>query len=391
MTLTPWTHTGSGQIPETCQTPRTDGGAPGEPITHIQRKTAMNHCLTGLILVALTAAGCTGTDHPTDPGTPMLRPDPDRLSLRLTVDPEETDPRIDVALDPHIVRIPATGGNGRLFVFLPSSRVPPSTGDVFQAEAARLGYHVIGLSYPNNPGLVSFCPSAPDPDACYEATRLEVITGEDLSPFVTVSVANSIENRLTRLLQHLAITRPGDGWDRFLSGGEPKWDHIAIGGHSQGAGHAVMIAKLRRVDRVVMLSGVTDAIGGVPVSWIGPGATPPSRFYGLVHLQDNQFRPGVLANWAALGMADFGGPRVPETDSPPYGGTRMLTTNITPSTGVFAAPAPHGSTGVDLFTPFAPDGSPVLREAWRYMLGYCPPPGQWETASGNLVPCQTDR
>ncbi|MFO7587493.1 MAG: hypothetical protein R6X22_05415 [Gemmatimonadota bacterium] len=355
----------------------------------------MTRRLTLALSLVVFATSCADTEELLAPTTSLSsQAHADPPIERWTIRPDLTDPGIDVGLDDYIIRVPARGRNGRLFMFLPGSRVGPGTGEVVQAEAARLGYLVIGLSYPNDPGLVSFCGPAPDPDACYETTRLEGITGEDVSSFVTIDRANSIDNRLTRLLEYLAANRPGDGWSQFLAGGEPKWAHIAVGGVSQGAGYAAMLAKMRRIDRAVMLSGVTDAIGGVAAAWVTPGVTPPGRLYGLVHQQDNQFRPGVLANWVALGMDAFGGPVVPEASVPPYDGARMLITNVTPSNGSFAAPFPHASTGVDPFTPFTADGVPVLRPAWRYMLGYCPPPGRWDEGAGAgpapVVPCQTD-
>jgi len=292
------------------------------------------------------------------------------LVTTFSVAPALTDPGINTALEDHIVHVPTGPRNGRLLVYLPSSRAPASSGGRFQVEAAKLGYHVIGLSYPNNPGLVSFCGPSADPNTCYETTRIEVITGEPVSDFVTISVANSIDNRLAKLLQWLAANRPGEGWQSFLSQGAPKWRHIVVAGHSQGAGHAVMIAKLRLVSRVVMLSGVTDAINGAAAAWVEVVATPPDRFFGLVHLQDNQFRPGVLSNWTALGMDVFGPAVAPDASSPPYEGTHRLITDILPSNGSYVAPAPHGSTGVDLFTPIDAEGRPLLAPVWRYLLGY---------------------
>ncbi|HEX9167254.1 MAG TPA: hypothetical protein VF862_15170, partial [Gemmatimonadales bacterium] len=149
-----------------------------------------------LLSLAILAA-CTADPDATGPAAVISRAG-EITAIRSTLRPQDTDPGITLALDDYVVRTPRGGGNGRLFVYLPSSRVGPATGEVVQAVAAGLGYHVIGLSYPNNPGLVSFCPATPDPDLCYERTRLEVISGEDLSTSVAVDRANSIENRLTR-------------------------------------------------------------------------------------------------------------------------------------------------------------------------------------------------
>src|SRR3989442_13458641 len=87
--------------------------------------------------------------------------------------------------------------------------------------------------YPTGGGLAKVCPSAPDPSACYENARLEIIDGIDRVAFLNVSVANSIDNRLTKLLQYLTLQYPDEGWDRFLLRDKPKWSQIAVSGHSR--------------------------------------------------------------------------------------------------------------------------------------------------------------
>src|SRR3989475_7975918 len=98
--------------------------------------------------------------------------------------------------------------------------------------------------YPNSVSIATVCGGQPDPNTCYEKVHLEILDGVDRSPFVNVNQANSIVNRLTKLLQFLADSFPDQGWSRFLAGDEPKWSQIAISGHSQGGGQAAMVAKL---------------------------------------------------------------------------------------------------------------------------------------------------
>src|SRR2546427_7367644 len=50
--------------------------------------------------------------------------------------------------------------------------------------------------------------------------------------------------------QYLAQQYPDEEWGRFLAHDKPKWSQIAVTGHSQGGGHAAMIAKIRLVARV---------------------------------------------------------------------------------------------------------------------------------------------
>lgn len=282
------------------------------------------------------------------------------------VAPQATDPTIDQALDNHYAWLDTTATtNHRLFVFMSGTGLTPAAYQLVQQEAARLGYHVIGLMYPNSVGLAKVCPTAPDAAACYENARLEVIDGTDRSPLVSVNPANSIDNRLTKLLQYLVAQYPEEGWARFLLAGErPKWSQIAISGHSQGGGHAAMIAKIRLVARVVMFSAVTDSLEGASVPWVATHVTPSDRYYGLDHDRDEQFRSN-RASWDSLGMAVFGPAVAPETSTAPYGFTHMLVTDV-PLRG--PGRAAHGAPAVDANTPLNADGTPFFRDAWRYLL-----------------------
>lgn len=283
------------------------------------------------------------------------------------VAPQATDPAIDQALNDHYAWLDTTAvPNHELFVFLPGTGLTPAAYLLVQQEAARLGYHVIGLMYPNSVGLAKVCPTAPDPAACYEDTRLEVIDGVDRSPLVNVNAANSIDNRLSKLLQYLAAQYPAEGWDRFLIAGDtPKWSQIAVSGHSQGGGHAAMIAKFRLVARVVMFSAVTDSLEGASVPWVAIHITPSDRYYGLDHELDEQFR-GIRASWDSLGMAAFGPAAAPESEPAPYGFSHMLVTHYLPLRG--AGRAAHGASSTDANTPLAADGTPLFRDAWDYLL-----------------------
>src|SRR5438128_2998093 len=259
-----------------------------------------------------------------------------------------------------------SGSNHKLFVFLPGTRQNPSIFQLVQQEAARLGYHVIGLMYPTGGGLAKACPTTPDPSACYENARLEIIDGIDRVAFMDVNVANSIDNRLTKLLQYLTLHYPDEGWDRFLLRDKPKWSQIAVSGHSGGGGNAAMIAKIRLVARVVLFSSVTDSMHAEAPSWLATHLTPVERYYGIAHDRDVFYRP-IRAGWDSLGLRVFGAPATPETSSPPYDGTHTFVTDLTPQGG-FVDNNAHGVPSNDLNTPLGPDGAPFLRDAWRYLL-----------------------
>jgi hypothetical protein len=316
-------------------------------------------CVLGL--AALTGKGLAGEINGDDEENTN-----DQLVLHL-VAPPATDPAIDRALDNHYVWLDrAAPTNHKLLVFMPGTGLPPAAYQLVQQEAARLGYHVIGLMYPNSVRLASACPPTPDPDACFENARLEILDGIDRSPVVDVNEPNSIDNRLTKLLQYLTAQYPEEGWSRFLVDAKPKWSHIAVSGHSQGGGEAAMIAKLRVVARVVLFSSVPDKGQTAPAApWVATHVTPAARYWGLAHDRDALFPP-IQANWDSIGMAVFGAAEAPETSEPPYDFTHMLVTDLVPQGGSFSVA--HGSTVGDAYTPRDDDGTPILRDAWRYLL-----------------------
>jgi hypothetical protein len=284
------------------------------------------------------------------------------------VAPQVTDPAIDQALEDHLAWLdPAAPTNHKLFVFLPGSGAFPTDYELVQQEAAGVGYHVIGLMYVNDVRLAGVCPGTPDPNSCFEDAHFEIVYGNGLgidSPVVDVNQPNSIVNRLAKLLQYLAANYPDEGWSEFLVDGHPNWSHIAVGGHSQGGGNAVMIAKHDVVDRVVMMSAVVDTVS----EWELTHETPSARYWGLAHDRDDSFE-AILAGWESLGMTAFGPVVTVETSSPPYGFTHRLVTDLRPQRGGFKSPNPHLSTAFDLCTPIDhPGGTPTLAEAWRYMM-----------------------
>src|SRR5256712_8307033 len=200
------------------------------------------------------------------------------------VAPQATDRAIDQGLDDHYVWLDTTArSNHKLFVFLPGTGQNPSIFQLVQHEAARLGYHVIGLMYATGGGLAKACPTTPDPSACYENARLEIIDGIDRVAFMDVNVANSIDSRLTKLLQYLTLHYPDEGWDRVLLRGKPKRSQIAVSGHSGGGGNAAMIAKIRLVARGVLFSSVTGSMPPEAPSWLAAHLAPGGRYPGVAH------------------------------------------------------------------------------------------------------------
>jgi len=295
------------------------------------------------------------------------------------VPPASTDPDIGREgrwLSDHFVWLyPGAERGEKLFVHLPGGANPiqvPSSFQFLAREAARLGYHVIVLTYPNDWGIEALCHGDPD---CEQAVRLDVIDGGDRSSSIPavvqqgfdISEANSIDNRLTKLLVSLTRDHAEEGWSQFLTDGDPNWSNIVISGLSFGGSEAAMLAKLHRVDRVTLFAAPRDSnTAGQPPHWVALGATPADRYYGLVHNHD-PLSALTLASWKGpLEMLQFG-EVVREDVSGSAPATHMLLSDRLTASGTFANA--HGSVATDPFTPLGSDGMPLLRYAWRYILG----------------------
>jgi hypothetical protein len=366
------------------------------------RHTSWRGVVTGLGLLGL--ANCTDTRSATEPPSaiaPTTRSrsvlddantnDPPLIVYRVAADetdgaitfrasytPGGDDARHYIWLDPSVE------SNHRLFVFMPATREVPATYQRIGEEAARLGYHAIGLMYRNDVKLADVCPKVgrrpqfgPNGLAdCYLKARTQTISGGITVPggdtlpgprVVNVSPVDGIENRLTKLLVHLDEQHPNEGWRSFLDRASPRWERIAVGGHSQGGGQAAVIAKYWRVDRVVMFSAVPDSVGFEAPRWLSTHLTPSNRYFGLAHNSDGFLKP-IRAGWALLGMGESSAVP-PELDAPPYGGTQILVTRLEPRIGGYEHTPAHHSTASDKYTRLDAHGAPVLLDAWRYLMG----------------------
>lgn len=325
--------------------------------------------LTLLLTAAVTACSDAPFSPPVEP--PSARFDglvhSNAPLVQHLVSPSLTDPAIDRFLDDHYVWLDTSArSNHTLLVLMPGSGQRPAQFQLVQQEAARLGYHVIGLAFVNTGGLARLCPATGNPAACFEGARLETLDGIDRTPVVDVNPPNGIYNRLGKVLTYLASQYPEEGWEHFLADGSPKWQRIAVSGLSNGGAEAAMIAKTHIVARVIMFSSVTDSIGTASVPWVPGHVTPVNRYFGLAHMHDGFFAP-IQAGWDSLGMTVFGPAAVVETSDPPYGWSHMLITDLLPRGGFVGLNA-HASTATDAVTPLAADGTPLLRDAWDYLL-----------------------
>jgi predicted esterase len=211
------------------------------------------------------------------------------------VKPSDTDLAISRFDDPHYILFNEnTGPDVNLLVFLPGTGAKPPGPVPFLKAAADAGYRVISLAYNDIPAINAFCPRQPDP-ACADNFRRMRIYGDGtaIEEDIDNTSAESIVNRLVKLLQYLEKLEPELKWGGYLENGTLNWNRIAFAGQSQGAGMAAYIAKRHIVARVILFSSPWDFVvrnGNVRTlaPWILlPSKTPPERWFGGYHEREN--------------------------------------------------------------------------------------------------------
>jgi len=216
------------------------------------------------------------------------------------ITPSDTDPAIKHYNSVHYVLFNEnTGPSANLLVFLTGTGGEPPGPLAFLHAAADAGYRVISLDYNDEPAVRVYCPRKPP--ACSGNLRRMRIDGDGLSidPAIDNTSAESIVNRLSKLIAYLEQKEPQQGWASYLENGLPRWSRIALAGQSQGAGMAAYIAKERVVARVILFSSPSDFVRSKAnaitlAPWIAmPGKTPPERWFGGYHARENT--AGLLA------------------------------------------------------------------------------------------------
>lgn len=285
--------------------------------------------------------------------------------VKLEVSPSSTDSNIRDKGTRHFVYIDTSvRKRNQLFVFLPGTGAPARVYTKILKTAASQGYHAVGLIYENDKA-VNYDICTPqnvksDPD-CHRNVRLEILDGKNRSPLVNVNRANSIENRLIKLLKYLQQKQPDFKWDQFLSNDQLRWSSIALSGHSQGGGHAAITGKIHKCSRIILFSSPE------PAAWTTePSKTPPHLYFGLVHQKERIYRAVTFA-WQRLRIP---GQPIHAHDQRSTLKSHELVTTVRPiGPKREGQPNYHGSVVADPFTPMQPDGiTPVLRDVWIDLL-----------------------
>jgi hypothetical protein len=256
----------------------------------------------------------------------------------------------------------------KLFVFLPGTTGSPSYYKLIVQKASSLGYHAIGLMYPNNSDLYTSAAASSNLDE-FGKCRQEIFDGSDQTSGVNVNADNCIKSRLYKLLIYLQSQYPNQNWGQYIINYEVNWSKCVIAGHSQGGGHAFYIAKQVLVDKAISFSSIDwNSSLSASASWVSqPGATPISKYYSFNGIRDQIFAYGnVQTQLTDMGLQ---GPAVSiDSNTPLYSNSHCLTTAATPAISLLFPD--HNITSLDSYVPKDANGKVITSfdKAWEYLL-----------------------
>lgn len=277
--------------------------------------------------------------------------------------PVDADPRVRRFLRDNIAafRKDRVTASSPLFLFLPGTGGAPDHSKLLLSAAAGQGYRALGLMYDDMPATAEACQRDPDP-TCAGRFRARRVFGESVTDDIDDTAPETVVSRLVAALNYLASHFPREGWQSYLApDGTPQWSRIVVSGHSQGAGIAAFIAKRYAVARVALFSSPWDyyhaelagADQRVVAPWLSqPSATPPDRWFAVLHAAEPQAR-NILKAYQAL--------RIPSAN------VRVL--RLPPR----KAGSEHGSVTSDFTTPLDASGNPAYLADWRFVLGESTP------------------
>jgi Secretion system C-terminal sorting domain len=285
-----------------------------------------------------------------------------------SVNPTVTDSNIPLDFGKHYTFYnPDCNPQGTLLLHLVGTGGNPSSSQIYPTIAANNGFHVLSLKYNNDTSVQLACNNSPDVD-CHYKLRKEIIEGIDYSPIYVVDSVNSIYHRLIKLLQYMDTNNPSQNWNQFYTVDSVHWNSVILSGHSQGGGHAPVIAISKPVKRVLMFAAPNDYSASFTqyAPWTNMAhVTPDSAYFSFNNLYDGvgdydwQYQEAVN-----LGESTFGDSTLVDGNSCTYNNSHNLYTIIDSN---FLAN--HGMVISDQHINFDGQGDPVFKSVWLYMLG----------------------
>ena len=286
------------------------------------------------------------------------------------ITPSATDAAITAFNNEHYVYLSTQAvPKNKLFVFLPGTSSSPIYYTTILKKAASMGYHTIGLMYPNSTDIYNNSSNNTD-NTQFGKCRLEAFEGVNHTSGVTIDATNCIKNRLVKLLNYLQTQNPSQNWQQFLTGSNIDWGKCVVAGHSQGGGHAFFIAKQVAVARAISFSSIDwNTSLATNADWVTQtGATPISKFYSLNHFQDEIFNY-VLVQTQLSNMSLTGPVTSIDVVSSPYNNSHILSTNAIPAYPLLFPF--HNSLCINAYVPKEASGNTIASfdKAWEYLIG----------------------
>lgn len=297
---------------------------------------------------------------------------PDSL-FHVEIQGNDTDPLInfDGQKKHQVFYNPTSTTRATLLLHLVGTLDSPNSTILYPTEAANNGFHCINLTYRNGTSADFACKDVPD-SSCYLNFRKEIIEGVDYSAETNVNASNAIYNRLIKLLQYLDANYPTQNWSQYYSGNNVLWDKVIVSGHSQGGGHAAVMAMSLPIQRVLMFASPNDFSDTLNMlaTWTSlPHLLADSSYYSFNALYDDAVDYAIqYGHSQALGQAVFGDTLLVDNASFPYNNTRQLYTKqeVVPGNPLQLT---HDIMIRDVETPIDGFGKAEFTCVWLYMLG----------------------
>lgn len=274
------------------------------------------------------------------------------------IHPDQTHSGYIANQDSHVVSIDPTQNLNKMFLFLVGTDASTDSYMALRDHAAELGWDVIVLSYENDVAAASL--SMDQDSLAFDHFRQEICYGTPQSPAVTVDSLNSINTRFLNLLNYLDANSNIRNWGQYLTSPTSiDWSKIAVGGHSQGSGHAAYLAKFEPAERILMFSGPNDYSDFFmrPGNWLRmPGTTGINRHFSYLSLHDEAVDYAKqYANITDLGLLQNDDSTLVDNLSAPYGNSHALYTEQPPGFVIINHNVPIKNSAIN-------------REVWTYML-----------------------
>jgi len=314
-----------------------------------------------LLLISCKKTSVTNSNNNGNNETPQL--------YEYNVLPSATNPAITTYNSEHFISVDTRLTlRNKLFIFLPGTTGSPNFYKLIVKKAASLGYHAVGLMYPNSSDIYTAAAASSD-NSLFGKCRQEIFDGTNQASGVSVDSNNCIKSRLYKLLQYLSVQHPNQNWQQFISNGEIVWANCVISGHSQGGGHAFYMSKKLAVDRAISFSSIDwNSNLNQSAEWVtSTGLTPTSKLYSFNGTNDEIFNYGNVQT-QLTDMNLIGAAINIDASIMPFENSHRLITSATPGFN-FIFPN-HNLTVLDQYVPKANNGEvlPSFSNAWTYLL-----------------------